>query len=121
MDNKIEWIEREHNGNKEQFAIRRSFDGWRVVYPMKNQDGSLNWKNIILGGGWGKLINWLMILAIILAFFYVYDHDTKICRETLSHIEQTCAMYNTYQIENTSEWLGGGIIPINLNISNGQG
>ena len=104
-DNKIEWIEREVAGKKEVFAIRRSFDGWRVVYPMKNQDGSLNWKNIILGGGWGNALRWLMILALILLFFYVYGHDTSVCRETLSHLDQTCALFNSQINSSTSTYL----------------
>jgi len=95
MSAKIEWIEREYNGKKETFALRRSFDGWRIVYPMKNQDGTINWKNIVLGGSWGNALRWLMILALILLFFYVYNNDTSVCRETLSHIDKTCALYNS--------------------------
>lgn len=96
-DNKIEWVEREYKGKKETFALRRSFDGWRVVYPMKNADGTTNWKNIILGGSWGNMLRWLMILALILLFFYVYNNDTSVCRETLSNIGEVCQQYNTQQ------------------------
>lgn len=96
----IEWVEREYEGKKEVFAMRRSFDGWRVVYPMKNQDGTYNWKNIVLGGSWGNMFKWLGILLLILLFFYVYDHDTKVCRETMKDFGANCLLYTQMQNQN---------------------
>lgn len=109
MDKKIEWIEREVNGKKEVFAIRRSFDGWRVVYPTKNQDGTTNWKNILLGGGWGNAFRWLMYLALILLFFYVYSHDTEMCRETMKNFGENCQIYLNQIARNISYMPGFNI------------
>ena len=99
MNMKIEWIEREHNGKIEKFAIRRSIDGYRVVYPNKNQDGTLNWKNILLGGSWWNLIKSLVVLGLILLFFWVYNHDTYVCRENAKAFVEHCTTYIRYLSE----------------------
>ena len=40
--------------------------GWGVVYPLKNDDGSINWKNLIFGGSYLKtVLMWLIILLIL--------------------------------------------------------
>jgi len=90
---KIIWITQEHEGKQEDIALRRSFDGWRVVAPFKNKDGTKNWKNILIQGSWGKVVLWLMILALILMFYWVYAHDTATCRETMANFGEHCQLY----------------------------
>jgi hypothetical protein len=52
----------------EQVYLKKSFDGWRVVHPIRNEDGSLNWVNLIFGGR-SNLIK-LMFLVLILSLFF---------------------------------------------------
>jgi hypothetical protein len=94
---KVEWLEREYKGQKETFAIRRSFDGWRVVYPMKNQDGSMNWRNTLIGGNWKSLWKWAGIILLFLLFAGVYYRDTHICMDTMRHFGDNCKLYMEIQ------------------------
>lgn len=55
--------------------------GFRVVHPIKNIDGSLNWVNLLTGGGWGNLIKMILIIAIILFICWAYKHDVKTLTE----------------------------------------
>lgn len=50
--------------------------GWRVVHPIKNEDGSINWPNLLFGG-WSNF--WFIVFAtlIISAMMYAYKHDVK--------------------------------------------
>ncbi len=69
---------------REGLYIKKSFDGYRVVHPMKNDDGSTNWFNILTGGNWWSLLKTLFLLFIIFAVSLSYLHDTKACRELIS-------------------------------------
>lgn len=75
----IKWIEL----NEDKIALRKGYDGWRVVHPFKNQDGTKNIKNILVFGSWWNILKYLAILSMILLYFYVYAHDTAVCRETV--------------------------------------
>ena len=90
MSDKIKWIEIEH----EKIALRRRFYGWQIVYPFNNQDGTPNWKNRTELGGRAFTIKLIMLLIVLLLFFYIYNHDTSVCRESLSHLDRTCAIYS---------------------------
>lgn len=74
-------IEASQLPENEKVYMRKGFDGWRVVYPWKDENGKMNWKNIILGGNWGVLVKTVLIVLFVFLFFYVYTHDTKECRE----------------------------------------
>jgi len=62
---------------KEEIYLKESFDGWRVVYPNKNEDGSINWKNFITGGSWWKTIYVLVIIIMILGILYEYSSNME--------------------------------------------
>jgi hypothetical protein len=70
--------------------VKKSFGKYRVVYPIKNDDGTTNWFNILIGGTWGKFITVLFVIAIILGVTFSYMHDTKTCREMVSN---PCKMF----------------------------
>ena len=59
----------------ERIYMKKDFLGWRVVYPIKNPNGSINWFNLITGGK-RNLIFTLIMIAFVLGFFWVYNHDT---------------------------------------------
>ncbi len=54
----------EHFINGEVVHMKKDPLGWRVVRPIKNNDGTINWKNLIAGGSWIKLIAILVFVAI---------------------------------------------------------
>ena len=94
---------------REGLYIKKSFDGYRVVYPILNDDypilnddrsinwknliRSINWKNLILGGGGWKFIKVMLIVALILFVTWSYNRDNKILIETIN-----------YAIMNPCEW-----------------
>lgn len=49
---------------------------YRLIYPIKNSDGSWNWFNILTGGSWGNLIATSLVIAAILFSVWAYKHDT---------------------------------------------
>jgi len=65
--------------------VKESFDGYRVVYPYKNDDGSTNWFNIFTGGNYWKLAKLAFILFVILGVSWSYRVDTKNCREFINN------------------------------------
>lgn len=52
----------------EKVYLKKDFLGWRVVEPVRNEDGSWNWKKIIVGTKrtWFGVI----VILIIAALFY---------------------------------------------------
>lgn len=46
---------KEVNVDNENVYLKKGWLGWTVVNPIKNNDGSINWKNLIAGGSWIKL------------------------------------------------------------------
>jgi hypothetical protein len=69
----------------EKVFLKHSFDGWRVVYPFKNEDGTINWFNLCTGGSWWSILKTLFLLFIILGVSWSYAHDTKQCRELVNN------------------------------------
>jgi len=69
----------------ETIYLKKSFDGWRVIYPIKDEQGKINWKNLLTGGGFWSLIKILIIVGLILTISWSYHHDTKWCREFMSN------------------------------------
>ena len=49
--------------------------GWSVIHPWKNDDGSINWFNIITGGSWANLFLWAFITAIIVGVIFEYTSN----------------------------------------------
>jgi hypothetical protein len=49
--------------------LRRDFLGWRVVHPVRNENGTMNWMNFMFGGKRNLVV--LIILALIFGILYV--------------------------------------------------
>lgn len=82
MTNQI--IEASQLPETEKVYLRKGYDGWRVVYPIKNEDGSFNWFNFITGGSWYKLVYLGILVLIILGVFYEYSSNLAFCKDLLS-------------------------------------
>ena len=53
----------------EKVYMKKDWLGWRIVNPIKNEDGSLNWFNILVGGK-RNLVN-LIVILIIASLIYL--------------------------------------------------
>jgi len=86
---------------REGLYIKHSkFFGSRVIYPIKNDDGSINWFNILTGGSYGKLLILLIILFLIFFMTYSYMRDVKLCREILINPIPFCLNATIHQQQN---------------------
>ena len=53
--------------------LKKDWLGWRVVAPLKNEDGSWNWFNIIFGGRRNLVMLIILFLLAVLIFFAVKE------------------------------------------------
>lgn len=83
---KKEIIEASELPSNEKIYLKKDGLGWRVVHPIRNPDGTINIINLLFGG-WRNLIILLIILAFVLGFFYIYQHDTA---EMKKVVENPC-------------------------------
>ena len=71
-------------GTKDVFVSQRK-DNFKVVYPLKNEDGSWNWFNILTGGSWINLILVAMVVVIVLGLLNEYSTNIKILQEQVKY------------------------------------
>lgn len=67
---------------KPNLFVKKTKKGYKVVYPIKNKDGSINWKNLLLGDTnlfWAGVI----LIIFILVLVYSYKHDLNAMQEML--------------------------------------
>ncbi len=57
---------------------------YRVVHPIKNEDGSINWFNLATGGSWKNVIILGVVVAIILGFLFESSSNVKILQDQLA-------------------------------------
>lgn len=74
-------------------VVKTKWSGYRIIFPIKNKDGSINWFNLFTGGSWGNLIFITIIVLLICGSVWAYQHDIRACIDTLN-----------YAIENPCEW-----------------
>lgn len=68
-------------GNEVVF-FRKGFLGWNIVYPIRER-GKINWKNLIAGGNWWKLLIITLLVLIILGCIYEYANTLNVANECL--------------------------------------
>ena len=86
---------------REGLYVKKSFDGYRVVYPYRNEDGSLNLFNILTGGNYWKLVKVGIILLLILGMSWAYARDTEACRDLISN---PCKYYSNISLYCTQDY-----------------
>ena len=67
MENPI--IKAEELPEEEIVYLKKGWDGYRVVYPIKNEDGTTNWLNLLCGGK-GNAIRLLIYVLIGIAIYF---------------------------------------------------
>lgn len=60
----------------ETIHLKKGFMGWNVITPYKNEDGSINWFNLLTGGSWKRLI--IMIFVVLVILGAIYEYTTNI-------------------------------------------
>jgi len=55
--------------------LRKDKWGYRLIYPIKNKDGSINWFNLITGGSWASLIKTSLLVALLVCSVLMYNRD----------------------------------------------
>ena len=58
--------------------LKKEGDSYRVIHPIKNEDGTLNWFNILTGGSWRNVILVSVIIIILLGLLYEYSSNMQI-------------------------------------------
>jgi hypothetical protein len=71
---------------RDKIYLKKGMFGWKVVYPIQNEDLSINWKNLISGGHWINLIIIGLIVLIILGCIYEYSEAVDLANKYLNQI-----------------------------------
>ena len=102
---------------REGLYLKKSFDGYRVVHPIRNTDGSLNWFNILTGGNWWKVAKLILILLLVLGMSWSYLRDTKQCRDLIEnpcpHLPDISAFCLQQEENSFSEFIDLGGVGMN--------
>jgi len=76
----------------EEVALKKDFMGWRVVHPIRNTDGSINWFNFFTGGSWIKLIIIIFIIGVILGFIQEYVSHLNLLTKCLTALNDSVVL-----------------------------
>lgn len=76
MEEKI--IKAENLPQEEKVYLKKSrMFGWKVVHPIKNEDGTINWFNLLTGGSWWNWIFIAIIVVVLLGVLYEYNNNIQ--------------------------------------------
>lgn len=68
---------------EEIYLKKSSWFGWTVTYPIRNSDGTINWKHLIAGRTWKNLLVPLAFVIIMLGVIHEYTTAVRIANECL--------------------------------------
>jgi hypothetical protein len=66
---------------KKIYLKKDIFGLYKVIYPVKNRDGSINWNNLLFGGHWFNWVKIMLVVLLILFFAWSYKHDIEVIRQ----------------------------------------
>lgn len=75
--------------SNEKVYLKKGILGWAVIHPIKT-DGKINWKNLIAGGSWIKLIILGFIIFVIFGLISEYVSMLELLNK--------CLELNTFKI-----------------------
>lgn len=67
------YVEARDLPNDDKVYLKKGIAGWKVVYPIRNEDGKINWKHLLVGGSYWNLFILILIVGIILGVLYEYS------------------------------------------------
>jgi hypothetical protein len=70
--------------NNETIYLKKNFLGWHTIYPIRNEDNSINWKNLIAGGSWINLIAIIIFVIICVGAIIEVSSIMKTANECLA-------------------------------------
>jgi hypothetical protein len=70
--------------NGEKVHLKKDFLGWKVIHPYKNEDGKINWGNLIFGGKANTVSLIIYVIVLSMIYFGVKDMMNS-CNEFASH------------------------------------
>lgn len=68
------------DGERVSLAKTDSIWGWRVVHPIKNEDGTTNWMNLLFGGK-GNLITLIFIMIVLGGIVFGVSQMMESCND----------------------------------------
>ena len=87
--------------NGESILLKKDILGYRIIYPIKNLDGSWNWKNLIAGGSWIKLGLVAVVVAIIVLAIVEYTSNINSllsCFDNYTNLETCKESFGYYNL-----------------------
>lgn len=69
--------------------LKKGFFGWRIIHPVKNDDGSWNIPNLLFGG-WGNLIKLIVLISITLIIYFGLTDLTTQCEYAINNACEIC-------------------------------
>ena len=84
-------------GDETIYVKKSRVFGWGIIKPNKNEDGSTNWFNLLIGGSWLRLIILILIIILILGIAKEYTNNLKTCQMALDY-------YNLHNNNFTLGW-----------------
>ncbi len=103
-------IEKIHvNGDAVNLKYSGSILGWKVVHPIRNEEGKIIWINFLIGG-WANLFALLVIIIMAFSLLHGIDNMMEDCQKLA---ENPCYYVdcNAWMVQNSS------IAGLELNIS----
>ena len=70
---------------EDKVFLKKGYKGWEIVHPIKNEDGSINWKNLLCGGSWWNWIIVGVIVAVTLGVLYEYSSNLEFCKQLIEN------------------------------------
>ena len=67
----------------EKVYLKKDGKNYRVVHPIKNDDGSINWFNLFTGGSLKNLIVVGVIVLILIGLLFEYSSNVKLLQEQI--------------------------------------
>ena len=94
----------------EKVYLKKDFLGWRNVNPIRNEDNSINYINLIFGG-YRSFLSLLFILILIAIFFYGFYEAVNSMRAI---VEDPCKACNLASYKSIPEEILKNSEPINV-------
>jgi len=96
--------------------LKKDLFGWRVVQPIRNENGSINWINLLIGGYRNFFI--LIILLIIMSFImFAYNHDITTLQNHYSNISKDpWAFCRNMYGDNSADGVRYPLLPSNITL-----
>ena len=91
--------------------LKEDIFGWRVVHPVRNDDRTINWNNLLIGG-LGNFLKTGVFLGIILVLLFSYSHDVQeikdfygtIANDPIAYCKNLCVEGKVIEEINVSNW-----------------